>query len=351
MKKPGLILMSLLLVLLIAACGAKNTETGGGTSNNQSAAGGSGAQAGEDAKGQEEENKQESEESTEEQNAEGTSSTITVTHQLGETQVSVNPQKVVVFDFGVLDSLNKLGVEVTGVPQANIPPYLKQYEDSKYQNVGSLKEPDFEKISEIAPDLIIISGRQSDSYDELTKLGPTIYLGVDSANYMASYTSNAEILGQIFNKETEVAAELADVKQAIEALHGKVTSKGSNALIILANDGNVSAYGAGSRFGIIHDVFGFTPADENIEVSTHGMSISFEYIVEKDPEYLFVVDRGAVVGGESSAKQVIENDLVNKTKAYKEGNIVYLDPNYWYLSGGGLISVAEMVREITESIE
>ncbi len=93
------------------------------------------------------------------------------------------------------------------------------------------------------------------------------------------------------------------------------------------------------------------PVDENIEASTHGQSISFEYIVEKDPDFLFVIDRTAVVGGESSAKEVIENDLVKNTKAYKEGNIVYLDPNYWYLSGGGLVSVSEMILEVGAAVE
>jgi iron complex transport system substrate-binding protein len=75
-----------------------------------------------------------------------------------------------------------------------------------------------------------------------------------------------------------------------------------------------------------------------------------QYIVEKDPDYLFVIDRGAVVGGESSAKELIENDLVKNTKAYKNDQIVYLSPDYWYLSGGGLTSVAEMVKEVEGSI-
>ncbi len=54
---------------------------------------------------------------------------------------------------------------------------------------------------------------------------------------------------------------------------------------------------------------------------------------------------------QSSAKQAIENELVKNTNAYKEGNIVYLDSNYWYLSGGGLVSVAEMVKEIDAGIK
>ena len=57
-----------------------------------------------------------------------------------------NPEKVVVFDFGMLDTLDELGVEVAGLPQANVPAYLSKYEDAKYANVGSLKEPDFEAI-------------------------------------------------------------------------------------------------------------------------------------------------------------------------------------------------------------
>lgn len=281
---------------------------------------------------------------------------ITITHQLGETVVPLNPEKVVVFDFGVLDSLDKLGVEVTGVPQGgNIPPYLAKFDDAKYENVGTLKEADFEKISGIEPDLIIISGRMSESYDELSKLGPTIFLGVDNSRYMESYKENAEVLGQIFGKEEQVMKEVAQVEALINELNAKATESGKNALIILANEGNISAYGAGSRFGIIHDVIGITPVDENIEVSTHGMSISFEYIAEKDPDYLFVVDRGAVVtsgsGDSTTSQQLIENELTANTKAYKEGNIVYLDPNYWYLSGGGLTSVAEMVKEIERALQ
>jgi iron complex transport system substrate-binding protein len=103
---------------------------------------------------------------------------------------------------------------------------------------------------------------------------------------------------------------------------------------------------------LIHEELGFTPVDENIEVSRHGQSISFEYILEKNPDYLFVIDRSAVVGNSDiNARQTIENDLVRKTDAYKNGRIVYLNPNYWYLSGGGLVSVSEMMQQILVSLQ
>jgi iron complex transport system substrate-binding protein len=277
---------------------------------------------------------------------------IVVKHQLGETKVKKNPKNVVVFDFGVLDSLDKLGVEVAGVPQANVPPYLKKYGAGDYANVGSLKEPDFEKISSLGPDLIIISARQSDQYEEFSKIAPTIFMGVDTSRYMESFTENMETLGKIFGKEAEVEKELKAINETIEKVKEKASASDKKALIILTTGGKTSAYGPGSRFGLIHDVLGVKPVDKNIKAATHGMSVSFEYIAEKNPDYLFVIDRDQVVSGEGGqpAEQVLDNDLVKGTKAYKDKNIVYLDPNYWYLSGGGLVSLSEMVKEVEAAL-
>lgn len=277
---------------------------------------------------------------------------IVVKHQLGETKVKKNPKNVVVFDFGVLDSLDKLGVEVAGVPQANVPPYLKKYGAGDYANVGSLKEPDFEKVSSIGPDLIIISARQSDQYEEFSKIAPTIFMGVDTSRYMESFTENMETLGKIFGKEAEVEKELKAINETIEKVKEKASASDKKALIILTTGGKTSAYGPGSRFGLIHDVLGVKPVDKNIKAATHGMSVSFEYIAEKNPDYLFVIDRDQVVSGEGGqpAEQVLNNDLVKGTKAYKDKNIVYLDPNYWYLSGGGLVSLSEMVKEVEAAL-
>lgn len=309
MRKVVLVMMATVLAVILAACGDQNDDKKAGAE------------------------------------------TLVVKHELGETTVVKQPEKVVVFDFGTLDTLDKLGVKVTAVPQGNIPTYLSKYESDDYINVGSLKEPDFEKLAEIDPDLIIISSRQADLYEQFTELADTIYLGVDDMNYLESFESNVKTIGEIFGKESEVEAELAEVTEAIETLQTKVKAANKKGLIILANDDKISAYGPSSRFGIIHDVFGVIPADDGIEVSTHGANVTFEYVVEKDPDILYVVDRSAAVGGESPAKQIVENKLVEGMRVYQNGDIVYLDPDYWYLSGGGLISVAEMVKEIDASIK
>ncbi|MFD1707017.1 siderophore ABC transporter substrate-binding protein [Siminovitchia sediminis] len=276
---------------------------------------------------------------------------ITITHEYGEATVQKNPEKVVVFDFGVLDTLDELGIEAAGVPQMNIPAYLEKYEGEQYTNVGSLKEPDFEAIHELQPDVIFISARQAELYDQFAEIAPTIFMGLDESQYMESFKGNMETIGKIFGKEDEVKAELEAIDQQIAEMNEKTEAMDKKALIVLANEGKVSAYGPASRFGWIHDVLGFKPADESIESSTHGQGISFEYILETNPDIMFVIDRSAAIEEKAEpAKEAIENDLVQKTTAYQEGNIIYLDADYWYLSGGGLQSMKAMVKGMEEAL-
>jgi iron complex transport system substrate-binding protein len=312
MKKLGWF-MVLMLSLLLAACGTEGEA--------------------EETNGQKEDQKEQ----------------VTVKHKLGETTVEKNPEKVVVFDFGTLDTLNDLGVEVAGVPKDSLPSYLSDYEGEDYTHVGGLKEPDFEQIYEVDPDLIIISGRQSDLYEEFAEIAPTIYVELDAENYMDSFKGNVEMLANIFDKQEEAEEKLAAIEENVENLKAKTSD--AEGLIVLATGGKLSAYGEGSRFGIIHDTFGVQAVDENIEVATHGQKVSFEYILEQNPDYLFVIDRDAVVSDEPAAKQMMENDVVKQTAAYEKDQIVYLDPNYWYLSGGGLQSVQAMIDEIETSME
>jgi iron complex transport system substrate-binding protein len=279
------------------------------------------------------------------------SEVIKITHALGEASFTKNPKKVVVFDYGILDALDKLGVEITALPKSNIPSYLEKYKADKYTDVGTLQAPNFEKIHEIKPDLIIISGRQATLYEEFKKIAPTVHMVIDNKDYMTSFRSNMKSLGNIFSKETAVEKELKAIDDSVKALKDKAAASGKNALVILANEGALSAYGQVSRFGIIHNAFGFVPADNNIEVSTHGQNISFEYIVQKNPDYLFVVDRNAVVGGNANANKTLENDLIKTTTAYKNKQIINLDPQIWYVSVGGFTSTAKMISEVQSAIK
>lgn len=217
--------------------------------------------------------------------------------------------------------------------------------------MGSLKEPDFETIYEMKPDLIFISGRAAAAYDELSKIAPTLYLAIDSEDYMGSLEHNSKVIGQIFGKDQEADAKMKSLMDKAKEIEEKATQGDEEALVILTNDGSISAYGRNSPFGIIHNALGFKEVDEEIETSTHGQNISYEYILDKNPKNLFVIDRAQVVGGEVTASKTLENDLVKETMAYKEGNIFYLDPMIWYISSGGFRSTDMMLDEVLKSLD
>lgn len=279
--------------------------------------------------------------------------TVTVVHSLGETVVPKNPKNVVVLEYGILDALDNMGVEVKGVAMGSgMPSYLSKYNDeAKYENVGSIKEVNMEKVYELEPELIIIGGRLADYYEELSKIAPTIQLGVDASDYMNSFVENMTYLGQIFDKEEAASEKITSFKVQLEEVANKAQEKQANGLIVLTNGDSFSVYGKGSRFGLIHNELGIKPVDESIAVSTHGQNASFEYIVEQNPDYLFVVDRTAVVSSEGSAKALFENDLMKKTDAYKNDRIIYLNPTIWYAAGGGMTSTQMMIDEIKVALE
>ena len=277
--------------------------------------------------------------------------TITVTDRNGEVEVPKNPEKVVVLDYGSLDILDEIGVDnVVGVPKSGLPEYLGEYKDEKYTDIGGVKEFNFETINELSPDLIIIEGRQIDSLEELSKIAPTIYLGSVGNDYLNSVKSNAKVLGQVFDKEKEVEEKLANIDVKVNELKGKIEENNLNALATMVSDGSMSVYGAGSRFNILFNELGFTPADENIEVSNHGQSISYEYLVEKNPNYLFVIDKGAITGSGNPAKETVENELVKTTDAYTNGNIVYVDAAAWYVGGAGFKALDKMLTDVENAL-
>ncbi|MDB1652632.1 siderophore ABC transporter substrate-binding protein [Enterococcus durans] len=276
--------------------------------------------------------------------------TVSIKDSNGDrVEVQKNPQKVVVFDNGSLDTLDALGVgdRVIGAATKNLPSYLDKYKD--VESAGGIKEPDLEKINQLQPDLIIISGRQSDYKEELAKIAPTLYLAVDTKEPWESVQQNVNALAEIFGKEDKAKEELATLTKEIEETKEKASKLEQTALVTLVNEGQLSAYGSGSRFGLVHDVFGFKQADDQIEASTHGQSISYEYILEKNPGILFVVDRTKAIGGDDSKDNVSANELVAQTDAGKNDQVISLQPDVWYLSGGGLESMKLMIEDVNQA--
>ena len=162
---------------------------------------------------------------------------------------------------------------------------------------------------------------------------------------MADLEKNVTDVGRIFGKEDVAARKMDDLKKQIADAKAIAANSNDKALILLTNDGSMSAYGKGSRFGLIHDVLGIREADENIKVSIHGQEVGYEYIAKINPDIIYVVDRTAVVGGTKFANTTLDNALVNSTKAGKNKKIVTMDAESWYLTTGGLTSTEKMIND------
>lgn len=287
-----------------------------------------------------------------EQSAEQT--TVQITDANGEkAELKKNPKRVVVFDYGVADILKNLGVDaVVGLPKnGKMPEILSNYSDDKYTNVGSLKETDFEAVESLNPDLIIIGGRQAEDIDSFKEIAPTVNLAVDGQDYMNSFKTVVTDLGNLFDKQDEAKKAIDEIEAKIAKVNKTVTEKGLTASVVMANEGSISVFSAKSRYGLIYNGLGFTEVDKNIDDSTHGQQVSFEYFLENKSDYVFVVDRGAVTGKGEAASKLFDNEVMNKTEVAKNGNIVYLNSVIWYTMTGGIESTNQMIDEIADAIK
>ena len=266
--------------------------------------------------------------------------TLSIKHSSGTTDVPVKPAKVAVLDWSVLDTLAKLDVEVVGIPSGTPPELLKQYRDERFSKVGTLFEPDYEALKSLQPDLIIIGRRAQGTYDEVAKYGTTIDLTPTPTDLLGSVVNNTTILGQIFEKQDQAKVLTDKLEASVAELNTLTAGKGTG-LTVLTTGGRMSAFGIGTRFGMIHDMFGVKQAVEGLTVGRHGHAVSFEYILEANPDWLFVMDRDAAIGRDGvAAQQLMDNELVAATNAGSKGQIVYLNPVNWYLldnSGVGVM--------------
>ena len=282
-----------------------------------------------------------------------TETTVAIEDARGSVEVPKDPENVAVLDFGHLDTLIALGKQdaVTGTATDNMPAYLADKAD-QFENVGTLKEPNVEALANLAPELIIISNRLLDFAEQLEEIAPVVVLSVDYTDYWGSVQKNITTLGVIFDEEEAAEEAIVTLNEEIESVKAKTAGISEKTLTLLLNDGSMSAFSTGSRFGFIYETLGFTPVDAAIEDSTHGQSVGYEGLLEINPQILFVIDRTAALGTASDEHAaLLENDFVYQTDAYKNNKIINLSSDLWYLSGGGIESIHLMIEEIAEGYQ
>lgn len=282
--------------------------------------------------------------------ATSTAAEVTVETATGEMTVTAPPERIVALDIAAIDTLDALDVPVAAVPA---PVYVDYLQDAAAQakQVGSLFEPDFEAIANLAPDLIIAGGRSSTQVAPLSEIAPTLDMTIWGDDHIAQALARLEAYGELTGTE-EKAAKLADAfADKLERTRTSITGRG-DALIVMTNGPKISAYGAGSRFGWLHRGLDLPEAAPGVDAQTHGEAISFEFIAQADPDWLIVIDRASALGQTSAAASAtLDNALVAGTTAWRSGQVIHLNAANVYIAGGGIQSMMETLDRMRAGFE
>ncbi len=267
-----------------------------------------------------------------------------------DLEVPYDPERIAVLDMAALDILDNLGLgdRVVGSASTSLEYLTKYGENEEVANLGTIKEADLEAVMECSPDVIFIGGRLASSYDALSEIAPVVFLSTDSElGVVKSVTKNANTLASMFGLEDQVSEKTKGFEERIAALKEK--AEGKTALVGMTTSGSFNLMGNDGRCSIIGVEIGFDNLTAAESTSTHGNEASFETVVQKNPDYIFVMDRDSAIGadGAQTAKEIMENELVMGTTAYQNGHIVYLEhPAVWYTAEGGITALDIMLSDL-----
>ncbi len=264
-------------------------------------------------------------------------------------KVQENAKRIAVVDYGALDILDNLGLadNIIAMPKNAKVPHLQKFFDRKdIVDIGTLKEVDFEKLMELEPDLIVIGKRAGEQYQKFSKIAPTVFIKMFyDRDYLKVLDNNVQALAKIYAKEDKAKELMQPLYSRFKALKEK--GDGKRALITLITSNSIHTIGNTARSSLIATEWGFNNLAADTS-SNHGNEVSFEFVKKVNPDYMFVIDRDSAIGETKTknARDVLNNDLIKATNAFKTNNIHYLTPTVWYLSDGGISSTKIMLDEV-----
>lgn len=304
-------------------------------------------------------------------------STRNFTHAQGQTEIASVPQRVVVLDLAVLDILTALDIPVVGVPSLQDdmwPDYMQKYAGDKYTKAGSLFEPDLDVIKTLKPDLIIVGGRSSRSFDAVSAIAPTIDLSTSTTGFVPSVVQNVLTLGAIFEVESQANAKARQLLQSIRELQANAASQGEGLLLFSVGE-RVMPQQPATRFGIVYELIGIQPvvkpedagparsrgrdtneteaekeAREKAEAKASAKRLA--NIMSRKPNWIFVIDRNSAFNERQNSAEILAADpAISASSAWNDKKVVYLSGRGWYLVGGGVTQLETTIKQLAEAFD
>jgi iron complex transport system substrate-binding protein len=228
----------------------------------------------------------------------GTGETRSVEHARGTSEVPATPTRVVVLEPVQLDTAIALEITPVGAAVLNeaagVPAYLGE-SAAGITTVGTVQEPNVQKIAALRPDLIIgTESRHSALYEQLTDVAPTVFMASQADPWQENVRFTATSLGG-----ADSADRLLDAyRQRCAAIAEKFGTAGQSAQLIRPRDGILTLYGPTSFAGSALECVGFTTPQRDWENSI-SVDVSPERVLEAKADHVFVTtvdvnDRGTI---------------------------------------------------------
>ncbi|AOA58104.1 siderophore ABC transporter substrate-binding protein [Acinetobacter larvae] len=284
--------------------------------------------------------------------AQGLASPIEIQHQMGVTQLTTRPQRVAALDMNEVDFLDQLEVPIAGMVKDFIPHFLEKYQhDATVQDLGAIVQPNMERVHALQPDLILMTANQANHYQELSEIAPTLYYDVDYSNSQGQHFNIVKQhlldLGKIFDKEALAQQKITALEHKLNTAQQQLANRPEKALVVMHNNGAFSAFGPQSRYAFVFDQLGVKSASQVNASSVHGQPISSEFIQHADPDILYIIDRTAVMEHRPViAADQVSNPLLRQTKAWKNGRVIFVDADAWYVTAASVRSLHIVIDDV-----
>jgi len=265
--------------------------------------------------------------------------TVTIRHELGETEIPKNPQRIVaVTGTAELEALLTLGVKpaaASGDDGDNgttvWPGHVEALLDGVEQ-LPSRRNVNLELVLAAQPDLIIGSVSWiGEIYDDLSAIAPTIALDF-GREWQAIVRDVAILVNQVDRGESVIADYDARVDALVEQYRPAVEGMTYTQIKSFISEGQIQLYTQTNVRSIL-DRLGMVQPDEQIQAAaeTEG-AISLERIDLFDTDVIFIFHYpGSVEQGEIDALKA--NPLFANFDAVQQGRVFEVISSWWYLQG------------------
>ena len=272
----------------------------------------------------------------------------TIVHDFGTTELKKAPKRIVILDnlYGeILDPLDITPVGAT-TGQADSQEFStlfkKQYKDAKVVSVGWQGNPDLDKIAELKPDLILMTGEQEDLYDELSEIAPTVGYQINTDENWDYHETSLKV-AEIFDKRDEMKKDLdrLDAREAVFAENVKAKFGDQKLMYLRMTDNDIRYYAYG-HFGYLYDTYKFNRAE------TFNPDDMFQVI---DPDKLKDINPDLLIV-QADSQELLENKLKNtpvwtSLKAVQNNKVIYADYST-YMLGFGIVSQEAIMKQISD---